>query len=188
MREIRLPGFDKVILSDTVGFVSDLPTQLVAAFRATLEEVASADLLIHVRDMSHPDRDAQRDDVDEVLASLGVAGEKGPPRIEAWNKVDNLTAEDREALFGEAARREDVVPISALTGEGIDALREAAAGQLRAGAQLHHVRLSVSDGSRLAWLHARGDVVDQRVGEAEIELDVRLSPDNWEKFQALQPA
>ena len=188
MREIRLPGFDKTILSDTVGFVSDLPTQLVAAFRATLEEVASADLLIHVRDMSHPDRDAQRDDVDEVLASLGVAEDGGPPRIEAWNKIDSLSGEDRAALVAEAVRREDVVPISALTGEGIDVLREAAAERLRSGAELHHVRLPVSDGSRLAWLHARGDVVEQRVGEAEIELDVRLSPDNWEKFQALQSA
>ena len=92
MRDIRLPGFDKVILSDTVGFVSDLPTELIAAFRATLEEVASADLLVHVRDMSHPDREAQRDDVDDVLASLGLAAEGAPPRLEAWNKVDLLPA------------------------------------------------------------------------------------------------
>jgi GTP-binding protein HflX len=87
MRDIRLPGFDKVILSDTVGFVSDLPTELIAAFRATLEEVASADLLIHVRDMAHPDHEAQREDVEDVLASLGLAEEAAPPRIEAWNKV-----------------------------------------------------------------------------------------------------
>ena len=91
MREIRIPGFDKAILSDTVGFVSDLPTELVAAFRATLEEVASADLLIHVRDMAHPDHDAQRQDVDDVSSSLGL-GEEGPPRLEAWNKIDLLGA------------------------------------------------------------------------------------------------
>src|SRR4029453_17481168 len=120
MREISLPGFDKAILSDTVGFVSDLPTELIAAFRATLEEVASADLLVHVRDMSHPNREAQREDVEDVLASLGLAEEGAPPRIEAWNKIDLLSDEDRCALIEEAKRREDVVPISALTGEGID--------------------------------------------------------------------
>ena len=188
MRDVRLPGFDKAILSDTVGFVSDLPTQLVAAFRATLEEVASADLLIHVRDMAHPDREAQLADVEDVLASLGIDDESGPPRIEAWNKLDLLTGDDREQLLGEAARRDDVVPISALTGEGIDELREKAAERLRAGAQLQVVRLPASDGSRIAWLHARGDVLDQRVDGDELELSVRLSPDNWEKFQALQPA
>ena len=124
MRDIRLPGFDKVILSDTVGFVSDLPTELIAAFRATLEEVREADLLVHVRNMAHPDREAQRDDVEDVLASLGLAEEGAPPRIEAWNKVDLLSAEERERLIEEAKRREDVVPISAVTGEGLDALRE----------------------------------------------------------------
>ena len=104
MRDVKLPGFDKAILSDTVGFVSELPTQLVAAFRATLEEVASADILVHVRDMAHPDRDAQRDDVDNVLAQLGVGPEDEgpPPRIEAWNKVDLLGPQAKEALLTEA--------------------------------------------------------------------------------------
>ena len=97
MRDIRLPGFDKAILSDTVGFVSDLPTELIAAFRATLEEVASADLLVHVRDMAHPDREAQRDDVDDVLDSLGLAEEGAPPRLEAWNKVDLLVGRGARA-------------------------------------------------------------------------------------------
>jgi GTP-binding protein HflX len=188
MREIRLPGFDKAILSDTVGFVSDLPTQLVAAFRATLEEVASADLLIHVRDMAHPDHEAQHDDVEDVLTSLGITEESGPPRLEAWNKLDLLDGDERQELLGDAARRDDVVPLSALTGWGIDQLREKAAERLRAGASLHHVRLPAGDGSRIAWLHARGDVIDQKVDKDEIELAVRLSADNWEKFQALQSA
>jgi len=188
MREVRLPGFDKAILSDTVGFVSDLPTQLVAAFRATLEEVASADLLIHVRDMAHPDRDAQRADVEEVLTSLGITEESGPARLEAWNKLDLLEGDERQELLGEAERREDAVPISALTGWGIDQLREKAADRLRSGATLHHLRLPAGDGSRIAWLHARGEVVDQRVDQDEIALAVRLSPDNWEKFQALHSA
>ena len=188
MREVNLPGFDKAILSDTVGFVSDLPTQLVAAFRATLEEVASADLLIHVRDMAHPDREAQHADVEEVLSSLGISAESGPPRLEAWNKLDLLKGEERQELLGEAERRDDAVPISALTGAGVDQLREKAAEQLRSGALLHEIELPAGDGSRIAWLHARGDVVDQRVEEDKIALSVRLSPDNWEKFQALQSA
>src|SRR5206468_825782 len=124
MRDIRLPGFDKVILSDTVGFVSDLPTELIAAFRATLEEVRSADLLVHVRDMAHPDRDAQREDVDDVLAALGMAEEGAPPRIEAWNKIDLLSAEEKERFVGEAARSDDVAPIAAICGEGVDELQE----------------------------------------------------------------
>src|SRR5204863_2986919 len=135
MRDIKLPGFDKAILSDTVGFVSDLPTELIAAFRATLEEVRSADLLVHVRDMAHPDRDAQREDVDDVLATLGMAEEGAPPRIEAWNKIDLLSAEEKDRLVGEAARRHDVVPISAVTGEGMAILRERMAEKLRSGEQ-----------------------------------------------------
>lgn len=188
MRDIRLPGFDKVILSDTVGFVSDLPTELIAAFRATLEEVASADLLVHVRNMAHPDTEAQRDDVDDVLASLGLAEEGAPPRIEAWNKVDLLSEEDRERLTEEARRREDVVPISAVTGEGLDELRERLAEGLRSGEQVHRIRIAASDGSRIAWLHSRGEVIDQQVEDSEIELSVRLSPENWARFQALESA
>ena len=119
MREIALPGFDKAILSDTVGFISDLPTQLVAAFRATLEEVVSADLIVHVRDISHPDSDAQRADVEQVLAEIG-AGEA--VRIEAWNKIDLLGAEEAARVRAEAARREDVAVLSALSGEGVEPL------------------------------------------------------------------
>jgi GTP-binding protein HflX len=188
MRDIRLPGLDKVILSDTVGFVSDLPTELIAAFRATLEEVREADLLVHVRDMNHPDREAQRDDVGDVLTSLGLAEEGSPPRIEAWNKVDLLSAEERERLFEEASRREDVVPISAVTGERLDALRECMAAKLRSGEQVHQIRLPASDGGRIAWLHARGEVLEQTLDHNEIELSVRLSPDNWARFQAMEPA
>jgi GTP-binding protein HflX len=188
MRDIKLPGFDKVILSDTVGFVSDLPTELIAAFRATLEEVREADLLVHVRNMAHPDREAQRDDVDDVLASLGLAEDGAPPRIEAWNKVDLLSAEERDRLDEEARRREDVVPISAVTGAGLDQLRQRMAQCLRSGEQVHQVRLPASAGSRIAWLHSRGEVLDQRVDEDEVELSVRLSPDNWARFQAIEPA
>ena len=188
MRDIKLAGFDKVILSDTVGFVSDLPTELIAAFRATLEEVASADLLVHVRDMGHADREAQREDVDQVLQSLGLAEEGAPPRIEAWNKVDLLSREEHDRLFEEAARRDNVVPISAVSGEGLDRLRERMANALRSGEQVHDIRVPASDGGRIAWLHARGEVLEQTLDHDEIALSVRLSPDNWARFQTLESA
>ncbi len=188
MRDIRLPGFDKVILSDTVGFVSDLPTELIAAFRATLEEVREADLLVHVRNMAHLDREAQRDDVEDVLKSLGLAEEGAPPRIEAWNKVDLLPDEERRRLVEEAKRRDDVVPISAVTGEGLDQLREKMAECLRCGEQVHNIRIPATDGGRIAWLHSRGEVLGQKIDHDELELSVRLSPDNWARFQALESA
>src|SRR5215210_2234359 len=177
MREIRIPGFDKALLSDTVGFVSDLPTELIAAFRATLEEVASADLLVHVRNMAHPDREAQRDDVDDVLSSLGLAEEGAPPRVEAWNKVDLLHSEERARLNEEAGRRDDVVPLSAVTGEGLDPLRERMARKLRSSERVHQIRLPAGEGSKIAWLHSRGEVLEQHLDHDAIELSVRLSPD-----------
>ena len=188
MRDIKLPGFDKVILSDTVGFVSDLPTELIAAFRATLEEVREADLLVHVRNMAHVDREAQREDVEEVLASLGLAEEGAPPRIEAWNKIDLLSGEEREQLLEEARRRDDVVPISAVSGEGLDAFRDRVSAKLRSGEQVHRIRLPTSAGSRIAWLHSRGEVLDQSVDDDELELSVKMSAENWARFQALESA
>jgi GTP-binding protein HflX len=187
MRDIRLPGFDKVILSDTVGFVSDLPTELIAAFRATLEEVREADLLVHVRNVAHPDTEAQREDVDDVLASLGLAEQGAPPRIEAWNKIDLLSSEERLRLLEEANRREDVVPISAVTGEGLDELRDCMANKLRSGEQVHDISLPASAGGKIAWLHSRGEVLDQTFKEDMVQLSVRLSPDNWARFQAMEP-
>ena len=188
MRDIRLPGFDKVILSDTVGFVSDLPTELIAAFRATLEEVQSADLIVHVRDMSHPDREAQREDVDDVLKSLGLAEEGAPPRLEAWNKIDLMSDEERLQVIAQAERRDDVVPISALRGDNLDELREHVATALRSGEQVHEIRLPAGAGERIAWLHARGEVLDQHVEQDEVQLSVRLSPENWARFQSLGAA
>ena len=185
MREVRLPGFDKAILSDTVGFVSDLPTQLVAAFRATLEEVASADLIVHVRDIAHPDSDAQAADVVAVLASLGLDEEESPPRMEAWNKLDLLAGNARTAVINEAARREDVVTISALDGEGIEAFRSEVSKRLQSDTVIYRLKLSASDGTRLAWIHARGEVLDQRSEGETMHLAVKLSPENWARFQTL---
>ncbi|WIA54497.1 GTPase HflX [Sphingobium sp. WTD-1] len=192
MRQIVLPGLDKAILSDTVGFVSDLPTQLIAAFRATLEEVLSADIIVHVRDIAHPDTDAQRDDVLDVLSELGVAGEGAlergdgeadpPPIIEAWNKLDLLDEEQAALARETAARRDDVVIISALTGEGVDKLQRAISARLTRGARVHSLRLPISDGAALAWLHEHGEVLATRPSEAEMQVDVRLSDSGLARF------
>ena len=149
MRAITLPGVEKAILSDTVGFISDLPTQLVAAFRATLEEVTSADIILHVRDIANPDTQAQKKQVLEVLGELGIgegapedgeAGqETGPPIIEVWNKLDLLDAERRSALEEMAAADPDVLLISAIDGEGVETLRERVGAVLTKGAVLHHI-------------------------------------------------
>jgi GTP-binding protein HflX len=186
MREVPLPGFDKAILSDTVGFISELPTQLVAAFRATLEEVISADLIVHVRDISHTDSDAQQEDVEKVLAEIGARGEGGAPLVEAWNKIDLLGPEEGDRVRAEGSRREDVVLISALTGEGVDDLMECAASHLRKGAKTRKIRLSATDGEAIAWLYANGEVVGQRSHDLETEYEVRMSDADWARFEARQ--
>jgi GTP-binding protein HflX len=192
MRQIALPGIDKVILSDTVGFVSDLPTQLVAAFRATLEEVTAADLILHVRDIAHPDTDAQRADVLAVLGEIGVGpeadrdgegGEPPAPILEVWNKLDALDPEDKERVIAEAARREDVAAVSALSGEGVDGLRRAVSDRLLAGAEVHHLMIPMTDGAALAWLHEHGEVLRQTADDEAMTIDVRLSPAEWDRFQ-----
>ena len=185
MRNVKIPGFDRAILSDTVGFVSNLPTELVAAFRATLEEVAASDLILHVRDIAHPDSEAQAADVEAVLSSLGLAEEGSPPRLEVWNKLDLLPATEREELLGEAVRRNDVVALSALTGEGVGELREAISHLLHSGSQTHLVRINAGDGERIAWLHARGEVIEQRAEGDQLHLAVKLSPENWARFERL---
>jgi GTP-binding protein HflX len=192
MREIELPGFDKAILSDTVGFISELPTQLVAAFRATLEEVISADVIVHVRDISHPDSEAQRDDVEKVLAEIGAAGAGGEgggtPMIEAWNKIDALAPDQLEAVRAEAARREQVVPISALSGEGLDELLECASALLRQGSVIRTIRLPAAAGEAMAWLHAHGEVLDHAHEGMESVIEVRLSAADWARFDSRESA
>jgi GTP-binding protein HflX len=184
MREIPLPGFDKAILSDTVGFISELPTQLVAAFRATLEEVISADLIIHVRDISHPDSAAQREDVEAVLTEIGARREGGSPLIEAWNKIDAVEPDEVESVRAEAARREDVIVISALTGEGVDDLLACAGEHLRKGAKVRRITLPAAAGEAIAWLHANGEVVSQSSEGMETAFEVRLSDADWARFQS----
>ncbi len=196
MRRIRLPGVEKAILSDTVGFISDLPTQLVAAFRATLEEVTAADVIVHVRDIANPDSQAQKQQVLDVLAELGLIETDGAalqvPIVEAWNKWDLLAPERAAELVEQRQARADevIVPLSALTGEGCDELLEAVSKLLTAGARVHQFVIPASDGQRIAWLHAHGEVVeDNEAGEDERgplrALAVRLEPRELGRFTRL---
>ncbi|MBY0520089.1 MAG: GTPase HflX [Sphingomonas sp.] len=180
LRQISLPGIDKAILSDTVGFVSDLPTQLVAAFKATLEEVVSADLLVHVRDIAHPDTDAQRADVEKVLTELGVA--ETTPRFEAWNKLDLLDGDARDDVLAEARTREDVIAISALSGEGVDRMMTTIAARLTEAHRRYTITLETGDGAGAAWLHQHGEVIEHWVDGEQAVYEVRLSERDWERF------
>lgn len=191
MRQVALPGLDKAILSDTVGFVSDLPTQLIAAFRATLEEVVHADLLLHVRDIAHPDSEAQRADVMNVLSELGVGevGEGGmaPAYLEVWNKADLLTTEQREDLEVQASRRRDVVLVSAVTGEGVDDLRRTIGDLMTVGNRMHRLHVPATDGAALAWLHEHGEVISMNPEEGDdalLDVSVRLSDAAYARYIA----
>jgi GTPase len=184
LREVSLPGVEKVILSDTVGFVSDLPTQLVAAFRATLEEVISADIIIHVRDIAHTASKAQRDDVLRILAELGIA-EDGPPVLELWNKVDLLDAEQREALTNIQQNQEDTFMLSAETGEGVDEFKQALAARIGAGNQLRELVLAGGEGEALSWLYNKGRVESHELADGQIHVKAALSARNWGQFDKL---
>ena len=188
MRAIKLPGFERAILSDTVGFVSDLPTQLVAAFRATLEEVLEADVIVHVRDIAHPDTEAERADVLRVLADLGVSeGEGAAPVLEAWNKADLLPAAERAAVAEAAARRPDVALVSALSGEGMDTLLGEVTALLQRGTRVHEIALRPEDGALGAWLYAHGEVTAREEGDdGGARLTVRLSDATRARYDRLR--
>ena len=193
MRAISLPGVEKAILSDTVGFISDLPTQLVAAFRATLEEVTGADIICHVRDMANPAHTAQKKQVIEVLADLGVVdaetSESDIPILEVWNKADLLGQDQLEEL-SEAAEGHDAVMLSAATGKGVEQFGARIAELLTAKASEVTVTLPVSDGRRIAWLHAHGEVLgEEDAGEGDDgpmrRLTVRLNPKELGQYSSL---
>jgi GTPase len=184
MRRLPLPSGRQAILSDTVGFVSDLPTHLVAAFRATLEEVTEADLIIHVRDIHHPDTEAQKSDVHAVLEDLGLGETVEHGLIEALNKIDLLEPEQREILLRQAQRNRDVVPISAVTGEGCGTLRGLLDHRIEGDRHLVHLDVPVSDGAALAWLYRHGEVVTRRDDEQEAHLAVRLSEADLGRFKS----
>jgi GTPase len=191
MRQISLPGVEKAILSDTVGFVSDLPTQLVAAFRATLEEVISADIIVHIRDIAHPESDAQRDDVLSILRDLGVGEEaetaSSRPIIEVWNKVDLLSAERRAELAGIVTRDDQILMISAEKGEGVDAFKALLSNRIAKANESRSLKLNVDDGAALAWLHNRGKVTTTKQQENLILVDVSLNRQTWGQFEKQFP-
>jgi len=180
LRALALPSGRTVILSDTVGFISDLPTHLVAAFRATLEEVTAADLIVHVRDISHPDTAAQAADVTAVLGQLGVDTDDEERIIEVWNKTDRLDAQTRAQLVEQAARGGRAVAVSALTGEGLDGLRERIAQCLGADAGSYTVLLRPEEGGRLNWLYEHCDV-RARVSQADGQVRLRVGVPRLER-------
>ncbi|NOD63165.1 MULTISPECIES: GTPase HflX [unclassified Ruegeria] len=179
MRRVQLPDGPEVILSDTVGFISNLPTELVAAFRATLEEVLGADLIVHVRDISHEETDAQAQDVESILTSLGVDEER--PRLEVWNKIDLLNPEDKDAALARAERDPTIFSISAVTGEGVDPLLAEIATLLQGARHEVVLKLSFAEGNKRAWLF-RQDVVQS---EDQTEDGFRLTV-LWTDKQAAQ--
>jgi len=185
MRGVRLPSGRHAILSDTVGFISDLPHELVAAFRATLEEVAEADVILHVRDVAHPDCAAQRADVVEVLEAMvadGALDADWPSRtIEVLNKAD--------LLGGVAAvpNRNGAVAVSAVTDEGLPALKSAIDARVAAGMELADYQIAPEDGARLAWLYRHGEVVDRHDADAAVHVTVRLLPTDRARFERSVP-
>ncbi|MGB8814552.1 MAG: GTPase HflX, partial [Paracoccaceae bacterium] len=170
MRGVTLPSGRKVILSDTVGFISDLPTQLVAAFRATLEEVLEADLILHVRDISHPESAEQAADVADILTSLGV--KPTTPQFEIWNKLDLVEGATREGLVQQAAARENVFALSALTGEGLPRLLDAVSLAFEVAKSEARLTLGFADGRKRAWLHGEDVVSAEQQTEDGWVIDV----------------
>jgi GTP-binding protein HflX len=192
LRTIRLPEGRSAILSDTVGFISDLPHELVEAFRATLEEVQEADVVLHVRDIASPDSDAQAADVMAVLEQIGVTPETNPNLVEVWNKVDRLDPDDRAVIEARARRAAETggveaIPVSAVTGEGLEALLARLANLVDAAPPVE-VRLTAGEGRALAWLYQHGRVVE-RIEEEDAgqRLSVRLDPQALGRFERLFP-
>jgi GTPase len=191
LRAVALPGGMKIILSDTVGFISELPTMLVAAFRATLEEVIEADVILHVRDVSHEDTEAQSHDVEEVLGALGIDPNEEERLIEVWNKIDRLDADGRERLKNLAERRPEgrrPVLVSALTGQGIDVLIKAIEDRLGARRVVLDLVLDPSDGAGMSWLHRHTEVMEKSLGDdGRMAMTVRVDPTRSEAVKAKFP-
>jgi GTPase len=185
MRVIQLPHGRKIILSDTVGFISDLPTSLIAAFRATLEEVLSADVILHVRDVAHADSDAQAEDVNRVLAELGIDELRRSRIVEVWNKLDLLPPEERAQREAQATRKQGCVLVSAITGEGLAPLLELIEGRLGAEDTIYEILLDAEDGQGQAWLHDRGEVLSRRNHQdGRVLMKVRLAADKAGQAQS----
>jgi GTP-binding protein HflX len=185
MRNFTLPSGRKVILSDTVGFISELPTSLIASFRATLEEVLAADIILHVRDVSHTETEAQAHDVALVLEELGINDERRSQIIEVWNKADLLDPLAFAKCETQAARRDDAVLISSLDGTGIDILLATIEKRLARQSLVYDVMIEASDGKGSAWLHQRGEVLARKpYKDGRTKLSVRLDADSAGQAQA----
>ncbi|WP_240539915.1 GTPase HflX [Salinarimonas soli] len=191
-RAIELPHGEKSILSDTVGFISDLPTMLVAAFRATLEDVMEADVLLHVRDVSHGETEAQALDVQHVLRELDIDPEDHRRVVEVWNKADLLSEEEHERLMNQIARMpEERRPalVSAVTGEGVDALLATIEGHVGAGRHTFEIGLDTADGASLNWLYEQAEVMDRReAGDTTILMTIRIAPEKEPRLLQRFPA
>jgi len=186
LRAVALPSGLKIIVSDTVGFISDLPTMLVAAFRATLEEVIEADVILHVRDASHADTEAQSHDVEEVLRALGIEMGQDARLIEVWNKIDRLDAESRIALTNLAERTDRrPVLVSALTGEGVDVLAAVIETRLGARRVVLELTLNPADGAGVSWLHRHTEVLEKSLTpNNDLAVTVRVDPAKAATVQA----
>ena len=177
LRALALPHGGKAMLSDTVGFISNLPTQLVAAFRATLEEVMEADVILHVRDISHEDAEAQQRDVDIVLRQLGIDPDAGASVLEVWNKIDRFPADERDNLANIAARRPPerrCYLVSAETGEGIDTLLAAIEDRLAESRATLTLTIDAADGAGISWLHRNAEVLAKTLHDGQFDMTVRV--------------
>ncbi len=183
MRKIELPTGDEIIMSDTVGFISDLPTELVAAFRATLEEVLDADLIVHVRDISHAETEEQARDVTAILTSLGVA--ETAPLIEVWNKIDKLDEDRRDAVETQSARTDDLFAVSAVTGDGMDALLVAISEHLKDPRREEVINLTFAEGRQRAWLFEQGIVTNETMTDDGYTLTVFWTLLQKERFSRM---
>lgn len=181
LRRVNLPHGVEIVLSDTVGFISDLPTHLVAAFRATLEEVVEADLILHVRDIAHADSAAQSADVAATLDALEIDVHEPGRVIEVWNKIDLLSETQREKMLAETGT--ETVAVSALTGVGVDRLLATVEGRITAGRDQVKLRLPSEEGELLAWIYRSTEVLERVDGDDTIRLVVRIPPSAAERFQ-----
>jgi GTP-binding protein HflX len=186
MREIKLPSGRSAILSDTVGFVSDLPTTLIAAFRATLEEVIEADIIVHVRDIAHPDTAAQKDDVLRVMDELGVDFADGRAFVEVLNKIDLLEPDERAAVRNQASRGAEVVALSAVSGENCGAFVERLDELLSAERNVINLKLPQGDGAAISWLYRHADVLNRDDRDEFAHFEVSIAPDQLARFEKTQ--
>lgn len=183
MRGVTLPSGRRIIVSDTVGFVSELPTGLVAAFHATLEEVVEADFVLHVRDVAHPDSEAQREDVHLVLCELGMRETVDNGLIEVLNKIDLVGADERRRIFNGCRRRANFLPVSAMTGEGCHAVLELLDARVTGRQKVVDLSVRLEDGAALAWLYGHGEVLRRVHEDGCARLKVRLDPADLARFQ-----